>query len=76
MDSDPPVIFKRTKSRSSQKTRAKSPEATETVSTGVEDSPITLATKLKNRANKNRPKSRLSFGGDEEVWLSDSIEKQ
>ncbi len=32
------------------------------------DSPSTLATKLKDRAKKSRPKSRLSFGGaDEEV---------
>jgi GC-rich sequence DNA-binding factor len=31
-----------------------------------QDSPSTLATKLKNKARKSKPRSRLSFGGDDD----------
>ena len=40
----------------------------------ADDSPSTLATKLKDRAKKSRPKSRLSFGGaDDEVGFQTAI---
>jgi GC-rich sequence DNA-binding factor len=70
MTSTPSVIFKRTKAKTAQRTRQSSPDnATETAGTETgDDSPSTLATKLKNRIKK-KPKSRLSFGGDEEVGV-------
>jgi GC-rich sequence DNA-binding factor len=69
MPGDDPVIFKRTKSKPAQTTRAKSPDTSETALTGGEESPITLASKLKNKAKKSKSKSRLSFGGDDEVCV-------
>ena len=61
-----PVIFKRTKAKTAQRTRHSSDNDTEaaTAATG-EESPSTLATKLKNKVKK-KTKSRLSFGGDED----------
>jgi GC-rich sequence DNA-binding factor len=69
MSSDSPVIFKRSKAKSAARARPVSPEKDAETSTSqtVEDSPITLATKLKNKIKKTKTKSRLSFGGDEEV---------
>ncbi|KXN82858.1 GC-rich sequence DNA-binding factor 2 [Leucoagaricus sp. SymC.cos] len=75
MTSPPPLIFKRTKSKPAQRKRDVSPEGAkierkdgdgeqDAVS---EESPSTLATKLKNKAKKNtKTKSKLSFGGDDE----------
>ena len=60
------VIFKRTKTKSAGRTRPASPEPTKD-GKDSEDSPITLATKVKNKVKKSRPKSKLSFGGEEEV---------
>lgn len=80
--SDSPVIFKRTKSKPSQRARKKSPDADDTATAGETsdytsqgggggESPITLASKLKNKAKKAKTKSRLSFGGnDDEVRVS------
>lgn len=68
MSSTPPLIFKRTKSKPAQRTRQSSPDnakAEEATETG-EDSPSTLATKLKNKVKRSKPKSRLSFGGDDD----------
>jgi GC-rich sequence DNA-binding factor len=67
MTSTPPFIFKRTKAKTAQRTRQSSPDNdTETAGAATgDDSPSTLATKLKNRVKK-KTKSRLSFGGDED----------
>lgn len=66
--SDSSVIFKRTKSKSTPRARLKSPDANDTGSeqTSQAESPITLASKLKNKAKRAKPKSRLSFGGDDD----------
>ena len=72
-----PVKFKRKGNAANpvQRVRQKSPELqsrTDTdreVAAPVEDSPSTLASKLKKKIQKSRPKSRLSFGGDDEVWF-------
>lgn len=67
---DAPVVFKRTKPKHIPRTRDWAPgtPATDGESEGADstDSPSTLATKLKKKA-RVKPKSRLSFGGDEEV---------
>ncbi|KAH9936526.1 GCFC-domain-containing protein [Fomitopsis serialis] len=70
---DAPVVFKKTKTKSSQRSRVSTPVVAD--STGddqtadVEDaeSPSILATKLKKKLKtREKPKSRLSFGADEE----------
>ncbi|KAF9483419.1 hypothetical protein BDN70DRAFT_873928 [Pholiota conissans] len=68
MSSDSPVIFKRSKAKPAVRARAISPDADAklTAIQTAEDSPTTLATKLKNKIKKTKTKSRLSFGGDEE----------
>ncbi|KAG6891529.1 hypothetical protein C0992_005064 [Termitomyces sp. T32_za158] len=61
-----PVIFKRSKSKPAQRARQSAANDDETtVQETAEDSPSTLATKLKNKA-KRAKKSKLSFGGDDE----------
>lgn len=70
--SDSPVIFKRTKSKPGQRTRQKSQDANDNTSasefaTQGDESPITLASKLKSKVKRAKPKSRLSFGGDEDT---------
>ncbi|KAF9468648.1 nineteen complex-related protein 2-domain-containing protein [Collybia nuda] len=67
MASTPPIIFKR-KAKPAPRTRQSSPENGGEAGTtpAVDDSPSTLAARLKNKAKKSQPKSRLSFGGDEE----------
>ncbi|KAJ3513492.1 hypothetical protein NLJ89_g2913 [Agrocybe chaxingu] len=67
MDSPVPVIFKRNKGK--PKPREKETVANlsaDDASETAEDPPSTLATKLKKKIQKAKPKSRLSFGGDEE----------
>lgn len=67
--SDSPVIFKRSKSKPGQRARQKSPDANDATSDFTsqgDESPITLASKLKNKAKRAKPKSRLSFGGDDD----------
>lgn len=63
-----PVAFKRRAKPSTRKREVDSDTdgATEVPSETADESPITLATKLKKRA---KPKSRLSFGAEEEVRL-------
>ncbi|KAH7927764.1 hypothetical protein BV22DRAFT_1006330 [Leucogyrophana mollusca] len=66
---DAPLIFKRTKSRPGQRAREPSPDHSAVADPprdGPEESPITLASKLKNKVKRTKPKSRLSFGGDDE----------
>ncbi|OCH90931.1 hypothetical protein OBBRIDRAFT_563603 [Obba rivulosa] len=65
---DAPVIFKRTKSKPVTRGRTSTPDITDATADSegpdVEDSPSTLATKLKKKS-RTKLKSRLSFGGDE-----------
>ncbi|KAG5646496.1 hypothetical protein DXG03_003261 [Asterophora parasitica] len=67
MDSTAPVIFKRSKAKSGQRTRQASPEndAQKEVA-GSDESPSTLAAKLKSKVKKAKTKSKLSFGGDDD----------
>lgn len=64
-------MFKKPKSKLTPRGREKSPEDTSQTTSGngetVEESPIALASRLKNKAKRTKPKSTLSFGGDEEV---------
>jgi GC-rich sequence DNA-binding factor len=75
MTSPPPLIFKRTKSKPPQRKRDSSPdnakgERIEEDITGAEESPSTLAIKLKKKAKQStKSKSKLSFGGDDEVSI-------
>jgi hypothetical protein len=67
--SDSPVIFKRSKTKPGQRARQKSPDANDATSDFTsqgDESPITLASKLKNKAKRAKPKSKLSFGGDDD----------
>jgi GC-rich sequence DNA-binding factor len=68
MASTGPVIFKRSKPKPTGRARQASPDNTSEQSgdTAEEESPSILATKLKNKVKRAKPKSRLSFGGDEE----------
>ncbi|KDR82497.1 hypothetical protein GALMADRAFT_134104 [Galerina marginata CBS 339.88] len=68
MDSTPPVIFRRNKGKPTPRARQTSPEnGSEIASETAEESPSTLAMKLKTKIKKTtKTKSRLSFGGDEE----------
>ncbi|KAJ7021614.1 nineteen complex-related protein 2-domain-containing protein [Mycena alexandri] len=63
MSDSTPLFFKR-KSKPTVRARASSPEL-ESNDTGNE-SPSTLATRLKNKAKRAKPKSRLSFGADDD----------
>jgi GC-rich sequence DNA-binding factor len=67
MTSTHPLAFKRTKAKPAQRTRQPSSDIDAEISStaAVDESPSTLATKLKNKVKK-RPKARLSFGGDED----------
>ncbi|PCH39872.1 hypothetical protein WOLCODRAFT_97929 [Wolfiporia cocos MD-104 SS10] len=70
--SDPPVVFKRTKSKPAQRARITAPEdVTDTAghdgAPEAEESPSALATKLKKKLKtREKPKPHLSFGGEEE----------
>ena len=74
--SDPPIVFKRTKSKATQRTRNtdESPAAATALDTPVtgdaepELSAAALAAKVKSKAKqRNKPKKNLSFGVEEEV---------
>lgn len=68
-----PVIFKRSKSKPAQRARQVTDKDDEhAVQETAEESPSTLASKLKNKA-KRAKKSKLSFGGDDEVGVSIAI---
>ena len=75
MDPSAQVIFKRKgTTKPIQRARERSPENVDTSEASAldiaEDSPSILATKLKKKIQKSRPKSRLSFGvEDDEVCL-------
>lgn len=66
-------MFKKPRSRLAPRGREKSPEdisqTTSEKGESVEESPIALASRLKNKAKRTKPKSTLSFGGDEEVHV-------
>ncbi|OAX42141.1 hypothetical protein K503DRAFT_790350 [Rhizopogon vinicolor AM-OR11-026] len=65
------VIFKKSRSRPGQRAREKSPEVVSQTASGraesTEESPFALASKLKNKTKRTKPKSTLSFGDDEEA---------
>lgn len=76
--SDPPIVFKRTKSKATQRARTTDQPSAEPIpqdasSTGdaePEQSPAALAAKVKKKAQqRNKPRKNLSFGADEEVRL-------
>lgn len=73
---DAPVVFKRGKQKHAQRSRVSTPDITSQEEGGSEvaegeDSPSVLASKLKNKIKaRSKPKSTLSFGGDEEVRVS------
>ncbi|KAG2151320.1 GCFC-domain-containing protein [Suillus clintonianus] len=64
-------MFKKPRSRLAPRGREKSPEDTSQTTSekgeSVEESPIAIASRLKNKAKRTKPKSTLSFGGDEEA---------
>lgn len=68
-------MFKRTKSKHTQRARISTPDAEATPVTGeeaeTEESPSVVAAKLKKKS-RTKAKSTLSFGGDEEVRRSTS----
>ncbi|KAH9841721.1 nineteen complex-related protein 2-domain-containing protein, partial [Rhodofomes roseus] len=70
---DAPVVFRKSKPKNVQRSRVSTPDAVESTGDGqtadVEDAepPSVLATKLKKKLKtREKPKSRLSFGADEE----------
>lgn len=73
-DEGSPIMFKRKGARNTQRARLTDSEpgtpseaGSDTAGTG-EDSPSVLAAKLKNKLKtRNKPKSKLSFGADEDV---------
>lgn len=64
----PPVLFKRKGTVSKPSQRSKEIPRSNVVDSeaNVEESPSILATRLKKKIQKSRPKSRLSFGGEDE----------
>ena len=74
MAEDTPVMFKRKGTRPTQRSRLTEPEvasasevASDTAGSG-EDSPSVVAAKLKTKLKSRiKPKSKLSFGADEDV---------
>ena len=70
---DVPVVFKKSRTKNTQRSRVATPDITESAGEGgqtadVEDdeSPSLLATKLKKKLKtREKPKSRLSFGAEE-----------
>lgn len=71
--SEPLVTFKKSKTKRTQRTREIDAETatapTEDANAGTrEDSPGILASKLKSKLkSRNKPQSKLSFGGPDEV---------
>lgn len=60
------VVFKKSTSRPAQRARDVDAEA-DNGEPSTADTPISLASKLKSKAKRAQPKSRLSFGVDDEV---------
>ncbi|KAK1232650.1 hypothetical protein PQX77_004212 [Marasmius sp. AFHP31] len=63
------MFNKRVKSKPTQRARAASPEEPEendSAKASTEESPSTIVKKFKEKSKRNKPKSRLSFGGDVE----------
>ena len=70
----PPVMFKRKSAKHAARSRAMDVDAVpnETASNSAagtgDESPSVIASKLKNKLkSRNKPKTKLSFGGDEDV---------
>ncbi|KAF8645232.1 hypothetical protein AX16_008059 [Volvariella volvacea WC 439] len=68
MSSTPPVIFKRTKPKPTQRTRPTSPEpeSGNKSTDATEESAFELASKLKSKVKKSKQNPQLSFGGPDE----------
>ena len=67
--SEPPVVFKRTKTKPTQRARVSAAEDAVSVvenEADAEEAPSALAAKLKKKT-RAKAKSTLSFGGEEEV---------
>ncbi|TFK91874.1 GCFC-domain-containing protein [Polyporus arcularius HHB13444] len=62
---EPPVLFKRTKPKHTQRSRISTPDPDAAPTTGEDDSPSAVAAKLRKKT-RAKAKSTLSFGGDEE----------
>ena len=80
MASTTPLIFKRTKAKPAARARQTLPENEDdsSVRAGEDGSPSTLATKLKNKVKRSKPRSRLSFGGDDDevrVFIAQKIRR-
>ncbi|KAJ7677425.1 nineteen complex-related protein 2-domain-containing protein [Mycena rosella] len=58
----PPLFFKRKVKPARARQSSPEPESNDIAN----DSPSTLASRLKNKAKRAKPKSRLSFGGDDD----------
>ncbi|KAJ7159856.1 nineteen complex-related protein 2-domain-containing protein [Mycena crocata] len=71
--SDPSPLFFKRKAKPTVRARQSSPEP-ESNDT-ANDSPSTLASRLKNKAKRAKPKSRLSFGADEDEEGSGEVFK-
>lgn len=74
MEDGSPVIIKRKSAKHAARSRAMDvdlapSETTSSTAAGTGDeSPSVIASKLKNKLkSRNKPKSKLSFGGDEDV---------
>ena len=70
---EPTVVFKRTKSKHAQRARISTPDPDAAPTNGenaeeAEESATSIAAKLKKKSKaRAKPKTALSFGGDEEV---------
>lgn len=74
MADDSPVMFKRKSAKHAARSRAMdidaapSETASNTAAGTGDESPSVIASKLKNKLkSRNKPKTKLSFGGDEDV---------
>lgn len=62
------VVFKKSSSRPAQRARDVDADV-DSAEPSTSDAPITFASKLKSKAKRVQPKSRLSFGVDDEVCV-------
>ncbi len=69
---EPPVLFKRTKPKHTQRSRISTPDPTTGEEAEAQDSPSAVAAKLRKKT-RAKAKSTLSFGGDEEVRCPSSV---
>jgi GC-rich sequence DNA-binding factor len=66
--SDPPIIFKRTKSKATHRARDAAEAAGAAPQNQEEESPASLVSKIKSKSKqRNKSRTNLSFGGEDEV---------